>query len=297
MMSAMSSRLAMMRSNQRRKICARSFGNVFAQGPKARCAASIAPIVSASPKRGVFASTAPVAGLAMGRVPSPTHLPSTRHWLLRSERSASFMGKASEVGGLIAKREGDGEAEFCASGRRLPDQRNGSGDQCEDRKHDEASRHGLDEMMGRESRKSALGRSPRDLDLPGQHCGSASDACDCAENAHQIEYRAGDARKVGRRRIDRRMVVWRNEYAQTYSESDEAEKADPEVGDRFRHDQSKREERDKADRHPRDAEEARPHPVGQRARDWRNDADADRHDRELEPGGDGTVFVPVNERE
>ena len=36
------------------------------------------------------------------------------------------------------------------SGRRLADQRNGSGDQCEDRKHDEASRHGLHEMVGRE---------------------------------------------------------------------------------------------------------------------------------------------------
>ena len=89
----MSSRLAMMRSNQRRRIWARSFGNVFAQGLKARCAASIAPIVSASPKRGVLARTAPVAGLAIGRVPSPTHFPSTRHLFLSSGGIGEFHGK------------------------------------------------------------------------------------------------------------------------------------------------------------------------------------------------------------
>ena len=96
----------MMRSNQRRRICARSFGNVFAQGLKARCAASIAPIVSASPKRGVLARTAPVAGLAIGRVPSPTHFPSTRHLSLSSVGSASFMGRASRVGGVIGEEGG-----------------------------------------------------------------------------------------------------------------------------------------------------------------------------------------------
>src|SRR5271154_6124695 len=144
MISAMSSRLAMMRSNQRRKICARSFGNVFAQGPKARFAASIAPIVSASPKRGVLARTAPVAGLAIGRVPSPTHFPSTRHLSFRREGSASFIRRASSVGGLIAKREGDGDC-------------------SEDREHDQAGAYGLDEMMRRESRKPALRRAARDL--------------------------------------------------------------------------------------------------------------------------------------
>src|ERR1700733_4587781 len=69
MMRAMSSRLAIMRSNQRLKICARSFGNLFAQGPKARCAASIAPIVSASPKRGVLGEDR--AGRGVGDRASP----------------------------------------------------------------------------------------------------------------------------------------------------------------------------------------------------------------------------------
>src|SRR5271166_1752401 len=92
MMSAMSSRFMMMRSNQRRKIWARSFGNAFAQGPKARAALSIAPTASAWPKRGTLAMSAPVAGLSIGSTPSPTHFPSTRHLSLSSEGSASFIG-------------------------------------------------------------------------------------------------------------------------------------------------------------------------------------------------------------
>src|ERR1700722_20104516 len=229
MISAMSSRLAMMRSNQRRKICARSFGNVFAQGPKARCAASMAPIVSASPKRGVLASTAPVAGLAMGRVPSPTHFPSTRHWLFRSEGSASFMGRASRVGAYIVKRAGDGEAEFWVSGRGLPGPRKGPGNRREDRKHDKASGHGLDEMVGRESREPAL--------------------------------------------------------------------ADPEISDRLHHDRRQHEQRDKAYRHPCNAEESRPHPVGEPAGEWRDDSKADWNDRELESRGDGVLLVATHKRE
>ena len=48
-----------------------------------------------------------------------------------------------------------------AAGFRINEMR--PGDRCEDRKHDKASRHGLDEMMGRESREPALGRAARDL--------------------------------------------------------------------------------------------------------------------------------------
>ena len=62
-----------------------------------------------------------------------------------------------------------------------------------DRKHDQPSRHGLNEMMGREGRQPALGRAARDLELPGQHRGRAGDAGDSAENARQIEHPAGDA--------------------------------------------------------------------------------------------------------
>src|SRR5580658_4985030 len=115
------------------------------------------------PKRGVLARTAPVAGLAIGRGPSPTRFPSTRHLSLRSEGSASFMGRASRLGGYIVKRAGDGEAEFWVSGRGLSDQRNGPGNHREDRKHDKASGHSLDEMVGRESREPVLGRAARDL--------------------------------------------------------------------------------------------------------------------------------------
>src|SRR6185312_16723280 len=118
MMRAMSSRFCTMSSNQRRRMRARSFASIFAQGAKARWAASIARIVSASPKRGILASTAPLAGLAIGRVPSPTHFPSTRHLSLRSEASASFMGRASKVGELITN-EGVGRQSKSMAGRRL----------------------------------------------------------------------------------------------------------------------------------------------------------------------------------
>src|SRR5271165_1961271 len=98
MMSAMSSRLAMIRSNQRRRILARSLGSALAQGPNALSAASIARTVSAWPKRGTLAISAPVAGLWIASTPSPTQAPSMRHWLLSRVGSASFMGRASGEG-------------------------------------------------------------------------------------------------------------------------------------------------------------------------------------------------------
>src|SRR5579871_1539863 len=107
MMRAMSSRFWMMRSNQRRRICARTFGSAFAQGPKARSAASIAPTVSAWPKRGTRAIGLPVAGLSTGSTPAPTHLPSMRHWLLSRVGSASFIGKASGFGRTITEGAGN----------------------------------------------------------------------------------------------------------------------------------------------------------------------------------------------
>ena len=97
----------MMRSNQRRRICARSFGSAFAQGPKARSAASIAPTASAWPKRGTLAMGSPVAGLSIGSTPSPTHLPSTRHWSLEQGGIGEFHGEPPGFGRTLTERAGD----------------------------------------------------------------------------------------------------------------------------------------------------------------------------------------------
>ena len=110
----MSSRFCSMSSNQRRRICARSFGSAFAQGPKARAAASIERTASAWPKRGTLAMSAPVAGLRTASTPSPTHLPSTRHLSLRRVLSARFIERPPKGEALIA-----GAALIMAFGQRF----------------------------------------------------------------------------------------------------------------------------------------------------------------------------------
>src|SRR5678816_850837 len=68
MMTARSSTLASMRSNQRRMIFARSAAVFFAHVGKAACAASIARRVSAPPMCGTLPSTSPLAGLRISVV-------------------------------------------------------------------------------------------------------------------------------------------------------------------------------------------------------------------------------------
>jgi hypothetical protein len=77
MIMAMSSRLAMIRSNQRRRMPERSLAVFRDQALKASSAFSIACVVSAAPKRGTFAMTSPVAGLVTGTDGSPVQAPPT----------------------------------------------------------------------------------------------------------------------------------------------------------------------------------------------------------------------------
>jgi hypothetical protein len=89
MMSARSSRLAIIRSNQRRRIWERSLASFFDQVRKASSAASTARVASAAPKRGTRATISPVAGLPTDWAGSPIHWPPTR------QASTSRLGSLS----------------------------------------------------------------------------------------------------------------------------------------------------------------------------------------------------------
>ena len=82
-----------------------------------------------------------------------------------------------------------------------------------------------------------------------------------------------------------------------YSESHKAEEADPKIGSGLHHDRCERESATKHMAIPATLRRRAPIRSASPPANGRDDSDADRNDRELEPRNDGAVLVAAHERE
>ena len=104
--SARSSRLSRISSNQRRSRLERSLAVFFAQAGNARSAASTAAVASAAASRGTLASSTPLTGLVTGVAGVPVQAPSIRHCSRSSDGSLS---RDAKDGWRVSARAADAD--------------------------------------------------------------------------------------------------------------------------------------------------------------------------------------------